>query len=777
MTDTPIRKIYLLSHTHTDFGYTDHVDAVWLHHRDIHDRMLDVLEESFDAPEGSQHRWTCELTSTTLDYLRHASDRNVERFQTLHKAGRIAVGGLRYHWTPLASPHLAIETLRDIDTLRSDFGIDVRSAMQCDVNGLAWFWNDLLVERGVSFLSTHQNPHRGYWGARLPSLWHWKNRSGGSMLVHQGEHYGHGGTHMHLGLVGKQDKTLLTEMLARHAASEAWAADVSVLTITSSANGDNTYPQTELSAAVQDWNAREEVPMEIVTLDQLGDVLGAVPDLPEQSGEWMDSWCDGVASTPLETAAARAAERLLPVLKELQPGDEAAYREAVNALALYDEHTWGAHSSATAPANIFATIQRTAKSNHAYRAFALSLRAMAKGSRAMAAKDHAPVEGDPWLDALSHPDLGADEQGYLVVNPSDEAMEVDWPVPFDRGAGTQISIPQAYGVDDFFLGFGDDGWSDALQSSAPSGNLRLKASLPPRGQTVLHPTRPDTSDCAAGPGWIENATTRIELDPETGALTRWVDRTSGQEVIGDSGALLGPQMTRIIEGWGQRDIFQAPYWERSEKPMGWAPEDLMAPVEPRVEVGEGRVGPAGAEIDVVVRFDGAEITTRISLKPGSADVRVEALQRVQATRRGFSLDWVVRPGGAHQRLLVDTGGGLVDATAGHIASSCLGWQSLQKGLVFERADQSGIAIAALDTPLFQPGGPSWRRPHDAPQSDAYGSFWTINTHWDTNFPITVNDQAPARFVLRFLTEEAAARGEAALTQMTTLPVIVRVPNA
>ena len=92
-------RIYLISHTHTDLGYTDHYASVRLHHRDILDRALDLCEATFDAPEGAQHRWTCEVTGTTLDYLRHTTARNVDRFQALHAAGRIAVAAMRCHWT------------------------------------------------------------------------------------------------------------------------------------------------------------------------------------------------------------------------------------------------------------------------------------------------------------------------------------------------------------------------------------------------------------------------------------------------------------------------------------------------------------------------------------------------------------------------------------------------------------------------------------------------------------------------------------------------------
>ena len=519
-----IKKIYLLSQTHTDLGYTDHLAAVLLHHRDILDQALDVCEATHDAPEGTQHRWTCEVTSTTLDYLRNTTPRNVERFQALHNAGRISVGALRFHWTPLVSRPLAVQTLKDIDALRDEFDITVTSAMQCDVNGLAWFWNDLLVEKGVEFLITQQNPHRGYWGRRVPSAWFWENRSGGRMLVLQGEHYGLGGSFLRLSRKGEQDKSELRKILSRHGQSDCWPFDFSVLTVTNAANGDNVFPDRFLSEAVQDWNAREGVPIEIVTLDRLAEIIRVRSSgLPTYKGEWMDSWCDGVASTPLETAAARTAERLLPVIEAMDGGEGPVFRDLVDTLALYDEHTWGAHSASTAPDNIFAAAQRTQKSNHAYRAFALALRQTAVVSRRRAARLGTPVEGDPGFDQFSHPTRAADEQAYLVANPADVMIEMDIPVPTDRGAGPQISIPQASGSNEFFPGFGEDGWTDALQDRSPDGRHRIRARLAPGAASVVRPVLAGRTECSAGPGWIENAFTRLEFCPgyrRTGAMGR-----------------------------------------------------------------------------------------------------------------------------------------------------------------------------------------------------------------------------------------------------------------
>ena len=596
MPGNPIDRIYLLSHTHTDMGYTDHFDSVRLLHRHILDTVLDLCEDTFDNPDGEQMRWTCEVTSTTLDYLRTTTSRNVDRFRTLHKAGRISVGGMRYHWTPLVSKPLAIETLRDIDILRGEFDIAVRAAMQCDVNGLAWFWNDLLAARGIDFLSTHQNPHRGYRGRYVPSVWRWVNRSGGELLVHQGEHYSVG-HFLRLARADQLNREELMGYLHRHAESDDWMFPYSVLSHTNVANGDNAFPDSGLADSVAAWNAKEEIPMEIITLDQLADIMAKGRDqLPVRRGEWMDSWCDGEGSSPLETAAARSAERLLPIIREFTSGDDASYRELVDILALYDEHTWGAYSTASLPNGIFSTIQRIQKSNHAYRAFALSLRLVAEHTRKAVPDEMGRVEGDPSFAALSHGEAGPDDQCYLVANPHDFDYELDWPVPIDRGAGVQISIPHAFGTDIFFPGFGLDAWY-----GIPDMLHRLRVGLAPREVRIIVPTRPEYSACSHGDNWIETPLTRLEIDPVTGGVLEWIDRRTGTRI--NAGGSLAPEVQLLKTQFKRRDLYQPPYWEHRDAPMGSNTADMLENDRRSVSLGKSFIDAGGVRLPVSFTFE------------------------------------------------------------------------------------------------------------------------------------------------------------------------------
>ena len=690
----PIRRLLILTQTHTDMGYTDHADALRYHHRDIMDEVLELCEATESAPRGAQFRWTCEVTSTTLDYLRSTTSRNVDRFLRLHRDDRMAVAAMRHHWTPLVSPLLAVHTLKDVDALRNEFGIGVRSAMQCDVNGLAWFWIGLLRQRGVNFLMMQQNPHRGYWGCRVPSAWNWQDRDGTELLVFQAEHYGMGGSYLLLSHSGRQETADLLNILDRHSKSPVWPFDFSVLTVTNRANGDNVFPDRGLSRAVADWNAENELQMEIVTLDQLNGLFQKQAQLlPSYSGDWVDSWCDGEASTPLETAVARAAERLLQAIEAVGGTSDPAFAEYIDSLALYDEHTWGAHCSASAPGSPFTIMQRTHKSCLAHRAHALGLRILAKASRKQVPEHAGPVEGDPGFGAVSDDETGPDQHGYLVANPAGVPLEVDWPVPFDRGAGPQICVPQFCGTDHYLPGFGEDGWTDRLQNGTPDGNHRIRVSLPPGGVSIVRPVCASKGGLAAGEGWAESPLARLELCPETGGIRLWRDHASERVILGEP--TLFPTVQLLKCEYSRRDIFRAPYWERSEEPMGWNAANLFQDDGFRVEFTQGRVDAAGAHAGVEIRFDcGIAISACWSVSAVSPWLRLVAAQRVASVSQALSIFWPVQAAEFDQRMLVDTGKGLIDPAMDHVPSSCLRWLSMQSGLALEgekRNDCNGVS--------------------------------------------------------------------------------------
>src|SRR5262249_15312765 len=151
-----------VNHSHTDIGFTDYQDLCFRQHAEFIDQALDLIEATQDYPEEARYRWVCEVTGMTEKYLATASSAPIERFKGRHARGSIAVGGMQYNHMPLQNVEQMIRGLSPVRRLREAYGLSISTAMQCDVNGVSWFYADLLPESGIELLTMAVNPLRGY---------------------------------------------------------------------------------------------------------------------------------------------------------------------------------------------------------------------------------------------------------------------------------------------------------------------------------------------------------------------------------------------------------------------------------------------------------------------------------------------------------------------------------------------------------------------------------------------------------------------------------------
>ena len=107
---------------------------------------MDLKEKTDDYPDQAKYRWTVETTGPFIQYLKNASSLQIERFLKWHKKGRIDVAGMQYNFTPLLNMEQMIRSLYPIQILRKEYGIEVNTAMQDDVNGVSWVFADLFAQ-------------------------------------------------------------------------------------------------------------------------------------------------------------------------------------------------------------------------------------------------------------------------------------------------------------------------------------------------------------------------------------------------------------------------------------------------------------------------------------------------------------------------------------------------------------------------------------------------------------------------------------------------------
>src|SRR6188472_1747413 len=149
-----IRTLHVANHSHTDIGFTDYQDVCFRQHREFVDDALDLVEATADYPEGARYRWTCEVTGPLLGWLRAASPSQLERLRYWHERGAVDVAGMQYNLTPLLNVEQLCRSLYPLRALRDEYGLTVRTAMQCDVNGISWLFADLLPTAGIELVTT-----------------------------------------------------------------------------------------------------------------------------------------------------------------------------------------------------------------------------------------------------------------------------------------------------------------------------------------------------------------------------------------------------------------------------------------------------------------------------------------------------------------------------------------------------------------------------------------------------------------------------------------------
>ena len=359
---SPVREweIYFVQHTHTDAGYTRPQTEILPEHLRFIDHALDYCDETDHYPEAAQFRWTCETSWSIREYLKSRPKAQIDRLLKRIKEGRIEVTGMFFNFSEIIDESaLAAQT----KTLRmfKNLGIEVKTAMQNDVNGIAWCLVDYFSDSDVKYLTMGVHAHR----ARLPfdkptSFW-WQSPAGNRLLAYRSEHYMHGNA---LSLtLGKQEvlKTNLSNYLA--SIEEKGYPYNKISLQFSGYQTDNSPPSTKVCDIIEEWNNKYEWPklrsalakeFMIYLDEQHGD------EIEQQQVAWPDWWTDGVGSAANETRVARlthaeigantAVFSMAKVLgADLPTGVVQEIDQVYDQLLFYDEHTHGAAESISDP--------------------------------------------------------------------------------------------------------------------------------------------------------------------------------------------------------------------------------------------------------------------------------------------------------------------------------------------------------------------------------------------------------------------------------------------
>jgi hypothetical protein len=372
-----IQVVDIVHHTHTDIGYTEMPSVV----RDLQRRYLDAAIDACHADPA--FRWTVEALINLDDWWRGASPVRRKAFLALVARGQMDVMGMPFNQTPFLNAQQWRKMMHWIpEDLRRQ--LDIRAAMQNDVNGIPRAGAMALLDRGVSRLLMGLNADSGGPPFARPSAFWWKMPDNRRLFVWHGEHYG--SVMAYLSGAWKRDRLLADDasvkaahagLLKRVQALEAsgYALDRLILTYTDPLHYDNGAPVPSLASLVVAWNKLGLKPaLRLVTATEAVIAMekAAGATIPTHQGEWTDWWANGDASGPREVAASRAAKRYFaaassPLLGPMPARAEDDIDEILRDLCLFDEHTWGASQSISQPYSLWTQGQYTEKSLLAYR--------------------------------------------------------------------------------------------------------------------------------------------------------------------------------------------------------------------------------------------------------------------------------------------------------------------------------------------------------------------------------------------------------------------------
>jgi hypothetical protein len=749
-----IETLYVVNHSHTDVGFTDYQDLCYRQHAEFIDQALDLIEATQNLPAEAQYRWVCEVTGMTEKYFAKASSAQVDRFKQWHERGYIDVAGMQYNHTPMQMIEQMIRSLYPVRRLRDQFGLNISTAMQCDVNGISWLYADLLPQIGIELMTMAVNPIRGYLPKPVPGAFWWEGPAGNKVLAWNGFHYLWGRSIAKLGDWRFVDESL-PPIVAGLEADPNYPFDFMYAQSTHPIRVDNGPPDPRMPTFVQEWNEQGRTPrIEFTTPSAFNQMLRDryAENLPTLRGDWLDWWADGVASSAYETGVSRAthehllsAEAIGAWLKSkgttLWSAERAAhvYEQAT----LFDEHTWGAFASIAAPKSLWTRSQWNRKANFAYTASAESLDMLADASRNLARTVADPgIEGMFNLGDLdpraAYPETGADS--LLVVNTLPWSRDVVVVEPEQRGWAAPAGVPESLFPRDVPWG--------GYRPETPY--RKVAGTVPGMGYAFLPLTsQPGEDDLATGPCTIENEHYRVRIDPATGAIAEWHDKVLGHDFAGtyqDWG--IGQYVYERVESdedrqalfWGDFSMDNFGYWRADTPWQRWSVESVIAH-DPVIEQGR-------ASITVEIKAPGIR--------------RGRCVYALESGQKALTVDWLLDK--EHQTGIeavfiafpfnlgapsfrADVNGIPFTPERDQLRGTVRDWYPLGRWVDVSDG-QRGVTMTPIDAPLVHMGGITTGKFAQTlePEGPTVMS-WALQNHWMVNFKASQGGEIPLRYRL------------------------------
>lgn len=357
----PLQKewtIYFVQHSHTDIGYTRPQSEILAEHMRYIDYALDYCDQTDHLSDEAKFRWTCESAWVTREYIRTRPQAQIKRLLKRIEEGRIEVTGMFANMSEIADENTMFDFLQPLSEIKK-MGIPVKTAMQNDVNGIAWCMLDYLKNTGVKYLIMGINETRSIRPFDIPTCFWWEALSGERLLAFRGEHYMTGNFYNI-----EKENINFADMIWGISELEKKGYPFDRIGIQFSGYfTDNAPPSTAACHFIEEWNSKYEFPkLRLAVASEFMEYVekNHAEHLPVYRNAWLDWWTDGFGSISRETAEIRKTQNLMQQNEgllamvsmldgKLSPEIEKKIEHIKENIIFFDEHTVGAAESISHP--------------------------------------------------------------------------------------------------------------------------------------------------------------------------------------------------------------------------------------------------------------------------------------------------------------------------------------------------------------------------------------------------------------------------------------------
>ncbi len=718
----PVRewRVNFVQHSHTDIGYTRSQTEILADQIRFIDYTLDYCDLTDDYPDDAKFRWTCEASWAVEEFLKSRPPAQIERLKKRVAEGRIELTGMYFNFSELPDEQVLAASLQPLKRFR-ELGLEVKTAMQNDVNGIGWSLNDYYSDLGVKYLNMGTHGHRALICFDKPTLFWWESPSGKRMLAWRGEHYMIGNTQFKIqsGDFDVFEDELLTYLIGL----ESKGYEYNLISLQHSGFiTDNSPPSTFASELIKQWNEKYDWPkLKTATATEFFEEMEAEHGDSFQviRGAWPDWWTDGFGASAREVAATRRAQSdlianaagltMAAMLGAELPEKIHDRIEAVNnALLFYTEHTVGYHASVREPFHKYTMEQRAIKESYAWEA---SRRAKMLGEETMGLLQNF-ISPEAYPSLVVYNSLNWSKSGLVEVYIDHQIIPRYSNFSITDQQGNRIKAqPVEYHSDGTYWAI----WVDDV----PAFGFKKFVIKPDANQ-------PEKSlpQYNSNPIEMENQWYRIAIDQEKGAISGIFDKELNQELVDkNAGWKFGEFIYELLNNREQMESFRLDNYTRKPLEKVW--------VESYEE----------GEVWNTLRFRG---NTRAANRNGAYEFEIRLFNTDKRIELAYFIEkkLVIDPEAIYiafpfnlpdGQLAFDVPGGEVRAGIDQVPGSSSDWNTVQSYARLYN-DQTQILLSSCEIPLMQFGGINTGRyiaGAEPENTHIYG--WPMNNYWTTNF--------------------------------------------